>query len=91
MPFEPQISSASSATTAYSNKSRVAAILLCLCFGWMGIHRFYIGRIGTGILMMLTVGFFGLWTLIDLYWAITGQLRDGEGRRVFRWYEEGSI
>jgi TM2 domain-containing membrane protein YozV len=47
-----------------------------------GIHRFYIGRPVIGILMLVTGGAFGVWTLIDLILAIMGTLKDGEGRLV---------
>jgi TM2 domain-containing membrane protein YozV len=46
-------------------KSKTTAILLCLFFGGLGIHRFYLGKVGTGLLMLFTLGGFGIWTLID--------------------------
>lgn len=47
-------------------KNKVLALLLCLCFGWCGAHRFYEGKIGTGILWALTGGLGGIGWLIDL-------------------------
>ena len=57
----------------------VAAILLCFFLGTFGVHRFYVGKIGTGILMLLTLGGFGVWTLIDFILIVTSSFRDGNG------------
>jgi TM2 domain-containing membrane protein YozV len=74
-----------------SDKSRLVAVLLCFFLGWVGAHRFYVGKIGTGVLMVLTLGGVGLWTLADLVMVSCGVFRDKQGRRIFRWFEEGSI
>jgi hypothetical protein len=74
-----------------SPKSRVVALLLCFLLGVLGAHRFYVGKIGTGILMLITVGGFGIWALIDLILIIVGSFKDKEGRLVFRWTEPGSM
>jgi TM2 domain-containing membrane protein YozV len=73
-----------------SPKSRLVAMLLCFFLGALGVHRFYVGKIGTGLLMLFTLGGFGLWLLIDLILIVTGSFKDKEGRRVFRWTEPGS-
>ncbi|KQO18651.1 TM2 domain-containing protein [Paenibacillus sp. Leaf72] len=65
-----------------SDKSFVAAILLCFFLGSFGIHRFYAGKVGTGILMLITLGCFGIWTLIDLIMIICGAFKDSEGREI---------
>ncbi|MBT4099997.1 MAG: TM2 domain-containing protein [Gemmatimonadetes bacterium] len=70
-----------------SPKSRLAAGLLCFFFGWLGVHRFYVGKIGTAILMVLTFGGFGIWATIDLIFIIVGSFRDVEGRPLRRWEE----
>jgi hypothetical protein len=49
------------------------------------------GKIGTGILMLLTLGGLGIWTMIDLILIAVGSFRDKQNRRVFRWTEPGSI
>ena len=73
-----------------SPKSCLAALLLCSFLGVFGAHRFYVGKIGTGILMLLTLGGLGIWSLIDFILICVGSFRDKEGLRVFRWMEPGS-
>ena len=62
-----------------SEKGFVPALLLCLLFGCLGIHRFYVGKIGTGILMILTLGGLGIWALIDLIMIAVGSFKDKSG------------
>jgi TM2 domain-containing membrane protein YozV len=78
-------------TTEVSPRSRLVALLFCILLGFLGVHRFYVGKIGTGILMLLTIGGLGIWQLIDLILIAVGSFRDKENRRVFRWMEPGSI
>jgi TM2 domain-containing membrane protein YozV len=79
-----------------SSKSRLVCLLLCLFLGWAGVHRFYVGKIGTGILMLLTTGggivctiwpLGGIWVVIDLIFIISGSFRDKSGKRVESWLE----
>ncbi len=62
-----------------SEKGFVPTLLLCLLLGTLGIHRFYVGKIGTGILMIITLGAFGIWTLIDLIMIAVGSFKDKNG------------
>lgn len=62
-----------------SERNWVVALLLCFFLGSLGIHRFYAGKIGTGILMLITFGGFGIWTLIDFIIIIVGKFTDKEG------------
>lgn len=62
-----------------SNKSKSKTFLLCYFFGALGVHRFYLGKLITGILMLLTGGGLIIWWLIDLYRIITGRLKDKQG------------
>jgi TM2 domain-containing membrane protein YozV len=56
-----------------------AVSLLCFFFGFLGIHRFYMGKIKSGILMILTLGGLGIWSLIDLILAMSGRFHDKNG------------
>lgn len=60
-------------------KGFVPTILLCFFLGAFGIHRFYVGKIGTGILMLLTLGGLGIWTLIDFVMIVVGSFKDAQG------------
>ncbi len=71
-----------------SPKSRLAATLLSILPSFVlvnGIHRFYLGKIGTGILMLLTLGGLGVWTLIDFIFAVSGNMKDKEGKPIKTW------
>lgn len=62
-----------------SDKNYVATLLFCLLLGTFGVHRFYVGKIGTGILMLITFGGLGIWTLIDFILIVCGAFRDKQG------------
>ena len=63
-----------------NDKKMVTACLLCFFLGGLGIHRFYVGKAGTGILMILTLGGLGIWVIIDLVMILTGGFKDSEGK-----------
>ena len=62
-----------------SEKSFVATLLLAILLGGLGVHRFYAGKIGTGIVMLLTLGGLGIWTLIDIIMIAVGNFKDSSG------------
>lgn len=68
-----------------SSKSRLTTLLLCLFVGSLGIHRFYVGKTGTGILWLLTLGLCGIGTLVDLIMIIVGSFTDSEGNLITNW------
>ena len=65
-----------------SEKGFVPAILLCFFLGGFGGHRFYVGKVGTGILMLITLGGLGIWTLIDFVIIVCGAFKDKDGRPI---------
>ena len=71
-----------------SDKSRSIALILSLTLGVFGAHRFYAGKIGTGLLMLCTVGGLGIWYLFDNILIASGGFRDVEGRLITRWDPE---
>ncbi|MEE8624218.1 MAG: TM2 domain-containing protein [Acidiferrobacterales bacterium] len=54
-------------------------MLLCFFLGALGIHRFYVGKIGTGILQLITLGGLGIWALVDFIMIVTGNFKDKQG------------
>jgi hypothetical protein len=72
-----------------SPKSRLVALLFCLFLGALGIHRFYVGKTGTGIIWLLTLGFLGIGALIDLILIAAGSFRDVAGLPVLDWEARG--
>ena len=68
-----------------SPRSRLVATLLCAFLGVLGIHRFYVGKVGTGIIWLLTGGILGIGALIDFIIIVIGSFRDKEERILENW------
>lgn len=68
-----------------SDKSRLVALLLCFFLGYLGVHRFYVGKAGTGVLWLLTLGICGIGTLVDFIMIIAGSFTDKSGLFVSNW------
>jgi hypothetical protein len=68
-----------------SDYLRGVALGLGIPLGIFGVHRFYVGKIGTGILQLVTLGGLGLWWLADMILIAAGEFRDAEGDRLSHW------
>jgi TM2 domain-containing membrane protein YozV len=71
--------------TRISEKRILPGLLLCLFFGTLGAHRFYVGKIGTGIAQVLTLGGLGIWALVDLILIRVGVFTDQNGAKITLW------
>jgi len=84
-PIQPQIIintqtiSSKCAIPLISKKSKSIALLLCIFFGYVGAHYFYVGKAGKGLLYLLTVGLFGIGWIIDIFRIAAGTFSDGSG------------
>tara|TARA_B100000963_G_C22465960_1_gene597899 strand:- start:193 stop:393 length:201 start_codon:yes stop_codon:yes gene_type:complete len=63
-------------------KDKTTAALLCFFLGFWGVHRFYVGKIGTGVAMIFTLGGLGIWTLIDFIMILVGSFTDANGKKL---------
>ena len=62
--------------------SLALAAILCFFVGHLGIHRFYVGKIGTGLAQLFTLGGLGIWSFIDFIVILFGAFQDQEGRKI---------
>ncbi|UCD24277.1 MAG: NINE protein [Gemmatimonadota bacterium] len=74
-----------------SDKSRGVALALATIIGPFGAHRFYVGKVSTGILQLATFGGLGIWWLYDWILVLAGGFRDANDRRVVKWLEDESL
>ena len=64
------------------NTEWIIVLLFAFFLGGLGVHRFYSGKIGTGILMIFTFGGFGIWYIIDLIVVAVGQFKKKDGTLI---------
>lgn len=64
------------------NPEWMITLVLAFFLGVIGVHRFYNGKIGTGILMVLTLGGFGIWVIIDLVMVLFGKFTKKDGTLI---------
>ncbi len=81
-PKPPESATPSRQDGRRSEKSWTTTLLLAVLVGVLGAHRFYVGKAGTGVLMLLTFGGLGIWALIDLIMIIVGNFTDNQGLPV---------
>ena len=65
-----------------SDDRYLVSLVLCFFFGYLGVHRFYLGHPVTGILQFITLGGCGIWTLIDFIILLSGGMTDGDGNII---------
>ena len=63
------------------------ALVLSITVGEFGIDRFYMGKVGTGILKLITVGGLGIWWIIDIVLIATGEMKDQHGQPLTREFQ----
>lgn len=68
-----------------TDKRILPAFLLCFFLGFLGAHRFYVGKIGTAIAQIFTFGGLGVWWLVDFIMIIVGSFRDKNGVQITQW------
>jgi len=68
-----------------SDRSRSVAVVLGLLGGVFGLHRFYAGRVQSGVYMVLTFGGLGIWWLYDMVMLVSGEFRDADARPIRNW------
>lgn len=69
-------------TLLVSNKSKLFVLATCIVFGIFGIHRFYVGKTGTGVLYFFTCGLFFIGWIIDIVKIVKNKFTDKDGRVV---------
>ena len=82
--FDSQKEKLLDSSTRTNSIDWLALFLLTFFVGVLGVHRFYVGKIGTGALMLITLGGLGVWFLVDLLLVVTGQFTNKDGQKIPR-------
>ena len=82
--FDSQKEKLLDSSTKTNSIDWLALFLLTFFVGFLGVHRFYVGKIGTGVLMLITLGGLGVWFLVDLLLVVTGQFTNKDGQKIPR-------
>ena len=82
--FDLQKEKLLNSSTTTSTTDWLTLFLLTFFVGVLGVHRFYVGKICTGFLMLLTLGGLGVWLLVDLILVVTGQFTNKDGEKIPR-------
>ena len=82
--FDSQKEKLLDSSTKTNSIDWLALFLLTFFVGVLGVHRFYVGKIGSGVLMLITIGGLGVWFLVDLLLVVTGQFTNKDGQKIPR-------
>jgi hypothetical protein len=80
--FESNTYAKSSEDNILAKQKKTTAALLCLFLGNFGVHRFYVGKTGTGVLQLMTFGGLEVWKFIDLMFILTGEFKNSNGQKL---------
>lgn len=69
-----------------SEKSRLVTFLFCWFLGVFGAHRFYVGKTGTGVIWLLTLGCLGIGVVVDIIMILLGRFYDSQNKPVLAWF-----
>ena len=72
-------------TRPVSPRSRTVALVLAIFLGVLGVHRFYLGKVGTGLLWLFTLGLSGIGWIVDIITIACGYAQDCYGDPVVNW------
>ena len=82
-PAPPVVYNATGMDPSVSDKTILPIVLFLILLPT--VHRFYVGKIGTGLLFFFTIGGLGIWWIYDVIISITGNFTDKQGRKITRW------